>query len=262
MTGSEKAATAGINEIKQELGIVPTSERPEFFNMLIYGDYGHGKTHFCATADDSPLTSPVLFLDVEGGMATIEKFPRWADSIEHKEVRTLKQLVELHDKLSGPLAGVYKTVVIDSITELQRLDMSAILKAGVAPGQDPEVASPREYGKSLTHMRAIVRAYKDLPMHCIFTALLSEEQEADNTMTFGPNLTGKARREIPGFVDVVGWISVDLNRGSSERRLQVTPTRRVKAKDRLGIIAPGKEGTPIINPTVPMLLEMAASNRG
>lgn len=147
----------------------------------------------------------------------------------------------------------YKTVIIDSLTELQKLDMVTIMKEVVAarPQQDPDTPSQREWGKSAEHMRKIIRAYRDLPCNLIATALAaSVTDQTSNVTSLFPSLPGKLRTEVPGFFDVVGLLRVDIVNDNPVRLLQTAKSARVIAKDRTGALEPVEE-----SPSIPLLWE-------
>lgn len=235
-----------LAQAKAALGIVPIAHGIRYFNLGIYGPYGAGKTHLAGTAADSEMTAPMLLIDTEGGAATLRK----KANIEVVTVRSIKELVDLHDELEENDCLGFKTVGIDSVTEIQKLDIMEVAQkeASANPREDPEVPSKRGWGKSGIHIRNIVRAYRDLPCHTIFTFMDQVREEADGVMATMPSLPGKLAGEIPGYLDVIGWLHAKEEKGEIERLLQVQPTRRVRAKDRLGL------GAPVLsNPTIPSM---------
>lgn len=50
-------------------------DSPDWQNMLVYGDYGAGKTHLAASANDVPEMNDVLMISAEGGEKTVKKWP-------------------------------------------------------------------------------------------------------------------------------------------------------------------------------------------
>lgn len=202
-----------------------------YLNLLIYGHPGAGKTYLAGTAEDHPMTSPVLVLDIEGGTVTLRK----RKSIDVIQVRSPQHMKEIHDELRVNNNGYYKTVAIDSITELQKLDMREVMREMLQkrPDRDPDVPDKREWGISGEHIRRIIRAYRDLEMNTIFTALMVDyKDDKTGQVTFSPSLPGKLRNEVPGFIDIVGYLYVTVEGEEVNRRLQLQPTQKVMAKDR------------------------------
>jgi phage nucleotide-binding protein len=246
--------------LAEELGAVSAAEAIAWFNILVYGDPGAGKTRLAASAQDHPSTSPVLFLDIEGGTASI----RHRGEIDVAQVRNTKQFVAAYERLEADAGKTYKTVVVDSLSELQKLDMEDIMRqvARDNPKMDEEVPSQREYLKSQVHIRKLVRAFRDLPCNTIFTSLMRIDQDPKTMkVSQGPNFSRKLAGEIAGFVDVVAYLDVITNEdGQQQRRLLLSKTEKTLAKDRLGIGA----GEPLVfDPTIPVLwnnLQVANTN--
>lgn len=236
-----------VPDLRETLQVVPPSESVEWLNFLIFGDPGAGKTYLAGTAEDDERTSPVLFLDVEGGIATI----RHRAGIDVVRVRSLKQLETIYNHLYHSIEDgriYYKTVVIDSLTELTDVDMRAIMKDAKQKNPDKvdiDVPSQREWGKARSHMRTITRAFRDLPCNVIMTAQVATLQEEGQPTKFFPGFAGKLRTEIPGFMDIVGYLYPENQQGVIVRKLQVAGTRRVVAKDRTSALGDTLENTSI-----------------
>lgn len=232
------------------------AESIEYLNLLIYGEFGAGKTWFGGTAQDHDDTAPLLVVDIEGGTTTL----RHRQDVDVIQVRNKKQLDDTITALEKDTDRYYKTILVDSLTEMQKLDMAAVMKA--AFNKNPEktdiyVPDQRAWGKSGERVREVVRRFKDLPCHTIVTCLGAESKdEKTNVTTYYPSLPGKLRSEIPGFFDIVGWLRVETERGEGNeerlvRYLQTTKTNKVNAKDRTGALPPV-----IKDPTIPMLWDL------
>ena len=162
-----------------------------------------------------------------------------------KPIRSMKELENLYNTLFKSISDgkmYYKTVAIDSLSELADLDMRDIMKDAYSRNPDKvdkDVPSQREWGKSRAHMRTIVRAFRDLPCHVIYTAQVATLQEEGQPTKYFPGFSGKLRTEIPGFMDVVGYLTTEVDQGVVVRKLQVQGTRRVVAKDRTSSSCPG-----------------------
>lgn len=244
--------------LRDILGVKPPAESVEFLNLLIYGEPGVGKTLLAGSAADHKDTAPVLFLDVEGGVTTLRK----RTDIDVVQIRDVEKIVAIHDELQKHKGGGYKTVVIDSLSELQKIDMRSVMtdeynRARNPDTLDKDVPTQRAWGKSLERLRRIIRAYKDLPVHTIMTTLVnSTTDEQTNVTSYHPALPGKMRGEAPGFFDVVGYLRVKEEQNGAVRRrlLQVTASSKVIAKDRTNALGYDKDGVStgvIYDPTIP-----------
>ncbi|MEM4409565.1 MAG: AAA family ATPase, partial [Candidatus Caldarchaeum sp.] len=144
-------------------------------------------------------------------------------------------------------------VVIDSLTELQKLDMRAIMEAQYRKRPDTtdiDVPSQREWGKSIEHIRRVVRAFRDLEANTIFTALMSDSKDdVTGQVTYFPALPGKLKVEVAGFLDIVGYLYVVIDSDKEVyRKIQFTQTQRVVAKDRTSCL-----GDSLQDPTIPKM---------
>lgn len=242
--------------IRDALDVKSPAESVDYINMLIYGEPGAGKTWLCGSAQMGELTKPVLFVDVEGGVTTVR---HWGD-IDVVQVRTLEQLNDVHAALDRDMDDYYKTVIIDSLTELQKLDMSNIMLQRYLDKPekiDRDVPDMYAWGKSANRLRLMIRKFRDLEMHVICTCLLASEKEDSTAKWFYyPSLPGKLRAELPGFFDIVGYLRSIEEQGESAdeavitRIIQFAKTEKVVAKDRTASL-----GDVMRNPTLPEIWE-------
>lgn len=250
-------ATVTEDQIRDLLGVQAPGESITWLNVLPYGDPGVGKTMFCGTAQDHPETSPALLLDVEGGSITLR---RRAD-LDVVQIRTMKQIEDVHKHLFKQSELYYKTVIIDSLTELQKLDMRTVMQDQFNKKPDTTniyVPSQREWGMSGERMRMIVRAFRDLPCNTIMTCLAQVEKDDKTSVTsYRPSLPGKLGFEIPGFFDIVGYMRA-VDSGGDEgiiRTMQVAKTEKVVAKDRTDSL-----DQLIRSPSIPLMWEVIHSS--
>lgn len=254
------ALTKEDKELRESLSVKPPSDVVEWLNLLIYGEPGAGKTWLAGTAEDDARTSPVLFLDIEGGVTTI----RHRGGIDiPPDVKNIRDIEVLYDRLYHAIKPdgtmYYKTIVIDSLSELTDVDMKSIMDAAYNTNPDKvdkDVPSQREWGKARSHMRKIVRAFRDLPCNVIFTAQQATLQEEGQPTKYMPGFAGKLRTEIPGFMDIVGYLYPDNTTGEVVRKLQVAGTRRVVAKDRTSSL-----GEVLENTTIPEIWNMIHNHK-
>lgn len=219
--------------------------------MLIYGEPGVGKTHLIGTAQDHKATAPVMIIDIDGGISTLRR----RKDIDVVQVRSVGQLVQAYRTLYNAIPSdgkkfPYGTVAIDTLSELQSLDLAEVMSAFAKVNDkiDPDVPDMRGYGKSSAHMREIVRCFRDLPCNTIFAA--HSETDRDNNMRLinKIKLVGKLRVDVPGFLDIVGYYFTETEGDELVRKLQFVKTETTMAKDRTGAFDALE-----VNPTIPSL---------
>jgi phage nucleotide-binding protein len=200
--------------------------------MLVYGEPGVGKTVLAGSAAAVPELSPVLFIDVEGGTFSLsERYP----DIDVVRIKSWNDMQRLYDALYNEMT--YQTVVLDSLTEIQKFSMYIIMRQLVQQdsSRDPDVPGMREWGKNTEQIRRLVRAFRDLPCNTIFTALARTQRDVrTNLDKTRPGLSGQLAGEVAGFVDIVGYLYLKRFGDELRRLLLTTPTDTQIAKDRSG----------------------------
>lgn len=250
------AATQVSSSLRDSLQVKAPAEAVTWLNFMIYGEAGVGKTFLCGTAEDHKDTNPVLFLDVDGGVTTLRK----RKGIDVKPVRSIPELNDVYEKLFNSIDAktqkldYYRTIVIDRLDELADIDMRFIMREAYNRNPDRvdiDVPGPREWGINRSHIRKLVRAFRDLPAHVIFVAGVGSQADEAQPIKYFPSFAGKLRAELPGFVDIVGYYYNDNTTGTLHRHLQFQGTKRVVAKDRTSSL-----GEKLIDPTIPMIWDL------
>lgn len=219
------------------LKINKVNELPFTFNMMIYGDWGVGKTLLAGQADDVPEMRKVLFIDCEAGTQSLRDFP----NIDVVRVTTWDEMQMLYDELRR-MHHSYQTIVVDSLTELQQFNMDQVMAMMLAKDnhehRDEDVPGLHEWNVSSKQIRKFVRAFRDLPMSTIFTALAKQDLDRMKVPTTVPSLPGKLAREIPAFLDYVFYYYTDTIDGEDLRLLRTTRGEKIAAKQRTGLKNP------------------------
>ena len=221
------------------LQIVQVQQRSPFLNILAYGSSGTGKTVLAGSADAVPEMRPVLFVDIEGGTESLRNF---YPDVECVRVVTWKDMQNVYNELHRGKHD-YRTVVLDSLTEIQKFNMYSIMEKlfaekGETGKVDIDVPSMREWGRNLEQIRRFVRAFRDLQMHTIFTALERvDKDDRTGLTTIKPSLSGKMADEVAAFLDLVMYYYVKDVKGENDetitKRLLLTrKTAQHTAKDR------------------------------
>jgi phage nucleotide-binding protein len=242
-----------IAELREKLGAKPPAESITWLNAMFYGEPGVGKTHLLGTAADTRETAPLLVIDIDGGITTLRRHK----NIDVIQVRSFNDLVDTYRDLFNAIPAnggkfPYGTIGIDTLSELQLLDLAEVMKAfaRINDKLDEDVPDQRGYGKSGSHMRKIVRAFRDLPCNVIFNCHSSSDRDNNMRMIQFPKLVGKLKVDIPGFLDIVGYYRTEANGDGVDRIMQFQKTETTIAKDRTGAFDALE-----YNPTIPGLWE-------
>jgi len=219
------------------LRVGTVEEKDSFLNILIYGNPGAGKTVLAGSADKVPEMRPVLVVDVEAGTESLRNtYP----GVETVRVTNWKQMQDVYNELYAGGHG-FNTVVLDSLTEIQKFSMYNIMTELVAKKEDadPDVPGMREWGKNIEQIRRFVRGFRDLQMNTIFTALMKSDKDSKSGVTtMKPYLSGKLADEVAGFLDIVVYYyvkQIGTNEDATFKRLLLTQaTEQQVAKDRTG----------------------------
>ena len=306
-TGPEGLGTATIEEVAGDPPSAPAQASPakappftigtakskiRYVKALIYGPYGGGKTTLAAQAQDVPAMQDVLFLDTEAGsrsirnredidLVTITSYATFAEAFKflrlHCRLRDEGNEVLLA-KLESMFKQVpvkeikrpkhYNTVIIDTLTEVQKLSMYRILGVQVSETElDMPLNAPayKEWGQSIEMIRLLIRSFRDLPMHVLLVCASQVEKDDMSRFYSFPALPGKLANESLGFMDLVGYLEAGVPRGveagaaTSEgggglmRRLWVSPGYTHKAKNRFRNF----KGVYIDNPNMAQLWKLS-----
>ena len=241
------------------LRVEKVSQRAPHFNLMIYGRSGVGKTRLAGSAYDVPEMRRVLYLDIEGGILTLRReFP----NVETVRIKTWKQFQAVYDELYAGGHG-FQTVILDSLTEIQKFNMDEIMRGLIEKNEerDMDVPSLREWGKNLEQCRRFIRAFRDLPINVIFTALEREDKDRMLRPIKLPSLSGKMAGEVAAFLDIVLYYNIKEVTEDGEtkqlRVLQSAATESVIAKDRSGLLPPT-----MVDPNMEQLYDLIVRKTG
>lgn len=232
-------------------------EQAEFFNLMIYGESSTGKTTLAGSCIEVPEMRPVIFLDIEGGTISLrDRYPE----VEKVRIDSWDDLVSVYMELKN--GSMYKTVVLDSVTELEEFGMEEIMLRAVNKAasegeeRDPDLPGIGEHGKSSQRMRKVIRRFRDLPMNTIFTALERVDVDKRGRRTIKPRLSPKLASQVSGFLDVVLYMYKKEIEEEIKRVVLSDATDEVIAKDRTNRIP-----QTIIDPTMSEIYDYAMRQR-
>lgn len=197
---------------------------PRTLSILLHAPAKTGKTTFGATA---PL--PICILDAEGGSKFLGGSPfltemygrpfritEWNpsgppplyDGTWDAAVVTVHSWQDFANASQWLHSGQhhFTSLVVDSITEIQRR-----LKKNLVGNEDMKI---RDWGRLLTDMDDSIRGLRDLinnpynPLRVV--VFIAETRQTGNDSKWRPSLQGQIATALPYFVDIVGWLFVDM----------------------------------------------------
>lgn len=214
----------------------------ETLSVLVHGYSKVGKTTLAATAPP-----PILALDAEGGWKFLPmRMIQW-DPIQgpppvwdgtwdvcHVSIRSWDTVGYAYQWLDMGQHN-FKSIVIDSITEIQRR-----LKTNLV---GTEAMKMQDWGVLLAKMDGVIRGFRDLTLHPINpvqVAVFVAETRENNKGKMVPKMEGQIATSLPYWTDLVGWLFVqdvaDANgqlTGDKARRLLIGPNDNYEAGERV-----------------------------
>lgn len=205
--------------------------------ICIYGEPGVGKTPTGHT-----VAEPRLIVDTENGTKFLrgpkvfwdplrEPVPQVTEGTVIVQGRDWETFEAVYDVLySGQ--HPFRSLVVDSLSELQKRARDKIFASGEAQGNGAaDAMSENRWGILLIRMETVVRELRDLtmnPVKSLETVVLVCLEDVVGGKK-APLIQGKLGKSLPGFVDVIGHISVDL---AGNRTMRTKPSGLAQAKDR------------------------------
>lgn len=255
-------------------------ETPTYFNGIIYGEYGTGKTYLAATAEDVLEMQHVLYIEADGGNKVIQKeFKNRIMEVpmvrDYRKVARIFEFLTKHcylrdkgnkeelAKLQSWFTGknveeprMFKTVIVDTLNSIQRYCMQGILGINTHEWKldaEPVVPNQRQWGTDRDMINWMVSEFRDLPLNVIFVCAVDKKQDEFNRFHIMPNLPGKLAGEVQGFVDHVGYyIKYVGDDKQMHRRIYFEPTSHYQAKNRWH----GWNEVSILDPTMAEIFEL------
>ena len=253
----------------------PNTAVSKWLKLFVYARPGGGKTTLLGSAADVPQMRDVLYIDAEKGYMAIAENPRIKNPelvMENRiPVDNFKTVAMIHDYLKGHckhrdennieklresearIRGCspediiepkkFYTVLIDSMTEVDIYCTYGLLgltqeKLLHGEASDIDVARFDEFRKNNQMVQMLCRAFRDLPIHVLAASHEKYSEDELKKKTYMPALTGQLANQVPGFFDIVGWLTFVKEGDNLTRKMMVQPVGNFVAKNRRAVYKP------------------------
>lgn len=176
--------------------------KPESVHIkgMFFGDPGSGKTWAASTAPDC-----LVLLTEQNGLTSIRNSNRDAYVVHCPDIHAVRKYMTMAHKDQLKEHGI-RTIVIDSLTEVQRLFKDEIL---AAKGSRDSLFTLQDWGILNEKMRMFMRALRVVPYHVICTALAQTMIEESTGVRYVlPCFEGKkVPAEVGQYFNFVGYMA-------------------------------------------------------
>ena len=232
------------------------SEHRTAVTVLLWGREGTGKTTSGLRMTQLNPKGRVVLINAEAGAKKTalamhgidpDRIEVWPSETQGPGYITYDRIM---DEVIAPMRealaadpDAYIVIVVDSFSELARRLLDTVVAAAYAKAvsmgknRDKFFVDLADHGTSATMMRSLLRAFRDLNVHLVITAL--ERRDVDqntSAVTYGPALGPAVGTDTTGLVDLVGFCQVERFGEEDFWTATFTPTQTRRAKDRFGVL--------------------------
>jgi phage nucleotide-binding protein len=194
-----------------------------FVNIIVYGDSGTGKTSLARDLDHDST----LIVSLEDGLLSLD-----GCDIDYTNAKTISQIMEI---VNSPDIKKYKTIMIDSITELSQntfLELKTKYEAiEKAENKKPGTMAMKLWGDFTEGFSRLFKELRRLEKNVVAVALPTEKEDATGAIFKKPDVYGKSSDRIIAWFDECFYMYVDKD---GARKFLTETARNTMAKDRSG----------------------------
>jgi phage nucleotide-binding protein len=215
-----------IVPIRPAFGVTPIANIKFSRSWAIYGRSGTGKTTFAST-----FPGPTLLLDIQD---------RGTDSIancKHIDVANVvewEDLEDIYDLCTGKTK--YKTIVFDTITQLQILGANHVLAKKRKPAIEElrwGAMTMQDYGNLAAAMKETITRFRNLPIEVVFLAQerTSHDEGSDDTVLtpeVGPALTPSIASHLNACVSIIASTYIKRRRRKKGKAEEIITTHSMR----------------------------------
>lgn len=210
--------------IEERIHVMESSTKDLKSTFVLYGPEGVGKTTFLSFFEG------LIIADSEDGRSSIMKTKNRPAIFSPNSI---DDLAEFYVYLKAN-EEKYDAVAIDTFTEVQKQILLDVLAQECAknPDKSPNLITQSDYGKGSTRMRKMARLFRNLDMYTFF--ICHEREDKDDSTGIvrkGPAVMPSVMKDLNAFCDFIFHMDVD---NDGNRKLVTQPTKRVRAKHRIG----------------------------
>lgn len=170
------------------------TEYGQYLKVLICGDPGAGKTRSAST-----YPKPLIASIGANLMSVADRQVPFAEITSSQDLLHLRNSLDNTPEDRALLLGVeVETVIIDTFDHYQQ-----VLIAERKRDEHKDTFAPADFGWLNDELRAVLRGFRNLPMHVVFHLHLKVSEDMQtNQMYFRPSLQGALGDEVSAYVDV------------------------------------------------------------
>lgn len=221
--------------------------------MALIAKSGFGKTVFSGTAPRA------LFLttDPEGTTSAAGM----GSTAEEWKITSWDELNKAYRWLRDGGVENYDWIIVDNITEAQRMAMQASIDAEMKkrPGRDEFVPEQADYQRSQNATIQMVLRFNDLPVNLIYTSHRKGMEDGDGNDYYSAAIQGQqgqVAEQILGYMNVIAFCETKEKDGKDVRRYYFTHTGPHRGKCRYILNGKSVLGNFKDDLTVPEMMEL------
>ena len=199
-------------------------------SWAIYGRSGSGKTTFAST-----FPGPTLLLDIEDHGTDSIRDCKHIDVARIEEWEDMEDIYDMVSKASGG-PQKYKTVVFDTITQLQLLGANMVLAKKRKPAIEQlrwGALTMQDYGNLAAAMKELITRFRNLPLEVVFLAQerTSHDESTDDTVItpeVGPALTPSIASHLNACVSIIASTYIKRRRRRKGKETEIIATHSMR----------------------------------
>ncbi len=225
-----KSKEKNKRDIPDELPVKSLKSMNKHRSFVFYGRAGSGKTTLACS-----FPQPVLLVDInDKGTDSVEDYE--IDEVAGHTIDTWEDFEDLYYYLvANPKR--YKTVVLDTMTQLQTLCQNYVLEKKKKNNKDVSgwgVMTRQEWGEVAGLMKQWITSYRDLPMEVVFIAqdrVFNSDEESDAESMLAPEVGARLSPSIVSHLNAA--VSVVANTFIRQKTILVKDKATGKKKEKV-----------------------------